>query len=289
MSQEQTISSKTMFSFEVFPPKRDMPIDKIYQTLGELAELEPDFISVTCGAGGSSAGGSVRTVEVAAAIQDKYHRQSVAHLPCIYFSRAGIMETLEQMRAKGIDKLLALRGDRVPGAEPQQDFRHAKDLIAFVREQTGDEFRIFATCYPEGHIEAPSLDADIQFLKQKVEAGADHLISQLFFDNDFFYKFREKAQLAGIGVPIEAGIMPVTSKRQIERMVTMCGATLPRKFQRILAKYESRPEALRDAGIAFAIDQIVDLLGNGVDGIHLYVMNNPYVARKISDSIRRLL
>ncbi len=289
MPQEQTISSKTMFSFEVFPPKRDMPVDRIYPTLGELAELEPDFISVTCGAGGSSVGGSVRMVEVAAAIQDKYHRPSVAHLPCIYFSRDGIMETLEQMRAKGIGKLLALRGDRVPGVEPEQDFRHAKDLIAFIRERTGDEFQIFAACYPEGHVEAPSLDADIQFLKQKVEAGADHLISQLFFDNEFFYRFREKAQMAGIQVPIEAGIMPVTSKSQIERMVTMCGATLPRKFQRILAKYESRPEALRDAGIALAIDQIVDLLGHGVDGIHLYVMNNPYIARKISESVRSLL
>ena len=280
---------RTFFSFEVFPPKRDMPLDTVYQSFGELAELEPDFISVTCGAGGSASGGSSRTIEVTSVIQDKYHREGVVHLPCIYFNKDEVLETLEQMEQRGIRKLLALRGDRVPGEEPKQDFCYAKDLVAFVRQQTGSKFQIFAACYPEGHVEAPDLKTDIEFLKEKVDAGVNRLISQLFFNNDYFYEFREKTSSLGIHIPIEAGIMPVTSKKQIERMVTLCGATLPRKFQRVLAKYESQPEALRDAGIAFAIDQIVDLLGHGVDGIHLYTMNNPYIARKISESIRSLL
>lgn len=281
--------TRTIFSFEVFPPKRDMPLDSIYEALGELSELKPDFISVTCGAGGSASGGSNRTIEVTSVIQDKYHREGVVHLPCINFAKDEVVETLKQMQERGIRKLLALRGDRVPDVEPKQDFRYAKDLVAFVREQAGDGIQIFAACYPEGHVEAPDLKTDIYYLKEKVDAGVDRLISQLFFNNDYFYEFREKTAAAGINVPIEAGIMPVTSKKQIERMVTLCGATLPRKFQRVLAKYEAQPEALRDAGIAFAIDQIVDLLGHGVDGIHLYTMNNPYIARKISDSIRSLL
>lgn len=281
--------AKTIFSFEVFPPKRDMPLDSIYEALGELSDLKPDFISVTCGAGGSASGGSSRTIEVTSVIQDKYGREGVVHLPCIYFAKDEVIETLKQMEEKGIKKLLALRGDRVPGEEPKQDFRYARDLVAFVREQVGDRIQIFAACYPEGHVEAPDLKTDIAYLKEKVDAGVDRLISQLFFNNDYFYEFREKTAAAGIHVPIEAGIMPVTSKKQIERMVTLCGATLPRKFQRVLAKYEAQPEALRDAGIAFAIDQIVDLLGHGVDGIHLYTMNNPYIARKISESVRSLL
>ena len=284
-----TETQRTLFSFEVFPPKRDMPIETIYDALGELAELQPDFISVTCGAGGSASGGSSRTIEVTSVIQEKCRREGVVHLPCINLSKEDVLDTLRQMEQKGIKKLLALRGDRVPGVEPKQDFRYANELISFIREQTGNKFQIFAACYPEGHVEAQDLTTDIRFLKQKVDAGVDRLISQLFFDNKFFYEFREKTEQAGIHVPIEAGIMPVTSKKQIERMVTLCGATLPRKFQRVLAKYESRPEAVRDAGIAFAIDQIVDLLAHGVDGIHLYTMNNPYIARKISEAIRNLL
>ena len=196
---------------------------------------------------------------------------------------------LGQLKESGVRKILALRGDRVPDLTPKDDFRHASDLIAFIRTHTGDRFQIFAACYPEGHTEAPDLDADIRNLRKKVDAGVDRLISQLFFDNTFFYEFLDKARKAGIAVPIEAGIMPVTNKKQIERMVTLCGATLPRKFQRVLAKYESQPEALREAGIAFATEQIVDLLAHGVDGIHLYTMNNPYIARKISESIRTLL
>ena len=280
---------RAFFSFEIFPPKRDMPIDTVYRTLDELTDLEPDFISVTCGAGGSADGSNQRTIEVASAIQNKYHRVGIAHLPCVHFTRADVLDMLGKLEENDVKIILALRGDRVRGLTPKEDFLHASDLIAFIRENAGDRFQIFAACYPEGHIEAADLDTDIQNLQKKVSAGVDRLISQLFFDNDFFFRFLEKAQKAGITVPVEAGIMPVTNKKQIERMVTLCGATLPRKFQRVLARYESQPESLRDASIAFATEQIVDLLAHGVDGIHLYTMNNPYIARKISDNIRTLL
>ena len=280
---------RAIFSFEIFPPKRDMPIDTVYRTLDDLTDLAPDFISVTCGAGGSADGSNRRTIEVASAIQNKYHREGIAHLPCIHFSRADVLSMLDELEKNGVRKILALRGDRVPDLTPKDDFAHASDLVAFIRAHAKDRFQIFAACYPEGHTEARDLDSDIQNLRKKVDAGVDRLISQLFFDNEYFYEFLDKARKAGITVPVEAGIMPVTNKKQIERMVTLCGATLPRKFQRVLAKYESQPEALREAGIAFATEQIVDLLAHGVDGIHLYTMNNPYVARKISESIRTLL
>ena len=280
---------RAVFSFEIFPPKRDMPIDTVYRTLDDLTDLAPDFISVTCGAGGSADGSNRRTIEVASAIQNKYHREGIAHLPCIHFSRADVLSMLDELEKNGVRKILALRGDRVPDLTPKDDFAHASDLVAFIRAHAKDRFQIFAACYREGHTEARDLDSDIQNLRKKVDAGVDRLISQLFFDNEYFYEFLDKARKAGITVPVEAGIMPVTNKKQIERMVTLCGATLPRKFQRVLAKYESQPEALREAGIAFATEQIVDLLAHGVDGIHLYTMNNPYVARKISESIRTLL
>ena len=280
---------RAVFSFEIFPPKRDMPIDTVYRTLDDLTDLAPDFISVTCGAGGSADGSNRRTIEVASAIQNKYHREGIAHLPCIHFSRADVLSMLDELEKNGVRKILALRGDRVPDLTPKDDFAHASDLVAFIRAHAKDRFQIFAACYPEGHTEARDLDSDIQNLRKKVDAGVDRLISQLFFDNEYFYEFLDKARKAGITVPVEAGIMPVTNKKQIERMVTLCGATLPRKFQRVLAKYESQPEALREAGIAFATEQIVDLLAHSVDGIHLYTMNNPYVARKISESIRTLL
>ena len=164
---------------------------------------------------------------------------------------------------------------------------HACDLIAYMKERSGLSFS--GACYPEGHPEAPSFDEDIANLKRKVDAGASHLMSQLFFDNDLFYRFLEKARAAGINVPIEAGIMPCINAKQIQRMVTMCGASLPHKFTRLIARYGDSPEAMRDAGIAYAVDQIIDLAANGVDGIHLYTMNNPYVARKISESVSRVI
>lgn len=276
---------RTVFSFEVFPPKKTSPVESIYSALEELEALSPDFVSVTLGAGGS--GNGENTIAVAKRLQEQHGILPMAHLPCIHYSRDQIDTILKEFEINGIENILALRGDLVPDFAPTEDFRHACNLIEYIR--TRGDFDIAAACYPEGHTEAPNMDIDIAHLKDKVEAGATHLISQLFFDNDAFYNFRWKAERAGIHVPIEAGIMPVTSRRQIERMVSMCGASLPRKFTRIIQKYEHNAEALRDAGIAYAIDQIVDLVTEGVDGIHLYTMNNPYVARKITEAVSGII
>ena len=276
---------RAVFSFEVFPPKKDSPIESVFDKLEEICALKPDFISVTYGAGGT--GGHSRTVDISSKIKHDFHIESVAHLTCVNSTVAMIDETLDDFKANGIENILALRGDYTEGVEPQTDFRYASDLCAYIREK-GD-FDISGACYPETHVDAADEVEDVLNLKKKVDAGAQHLISQLFFDNALFYRFLERTKIAGIRVPIEAGIMPVTNKRQIERMVSLCGASLPPKFSKMMQRYESKPEALRDAGIAYAVEQIVDLLANGVDGIHLYTMNNPYVAEKITRAVENLL
>ena len=280
---------KTTFSFEVFPPRKDMPVDVIYNTLDQLSDLNPDFISVTCGAGGTSANASDRMLAIADAIKNKYHKVSVAHMPCINLSKDEAADILNKLDNLGVHNILALRGDRVPNVEPKEDFLHAVDLIKFIRQKTGSKFKIYAACYPESHTEAPDLDTDLKYLKEKVDSGVDGLISQLFFDNENYYYFLDKVRRLGINLPIEAGIMPVTNKKQIERMVNLCGANLPVKFRYILDKYGDDSDSLREAGIVYALNQIVDLLAHGVDGIHLYVMNNVYVARRISEAIYKLL
>lgn len=277
---------ETVFSFEIFPPKKTSSIDTIYNTLEELKNLKPDFISVTYGAGGLEAGNS-KTCEIASVIKHKYNIEPIAHLTCVNSRKDQVLAELEALKNNGIENILALRGDIVPEVERCEDFKYASDLIKFVKEN-GD-FDIAAACYPEGHPSAESIAIDIKNLKNKVECGASHLISQLFFDNNSFYDFMEKCEIADIKVPIEAGIMPVTNKAQIERMVSLCGASLPAKFSKVMQKFGDNPEALRDAGIAYAIDQIVDLISQGVDGIHLYTMNNPYVAKRISEAISTLL
>lgn len=276
---------KTVLSFEIFPPKHGGSLTNIRETIALLAELSPDFISVTFGAGGNSADNT--TFNVAEILKNEYKIEPVVHLTCINSTKEEITGILHRLKELEIENILALRGDKQDGIEPKTDFTYASDLVRFIREN-GD-FSVSAACYPEKHIDSPSLTDDILNLKKKVDAGASHLISQLFFDNNYFYDFVEKTKLAGINVPIEAGIMPVVNKRQIERIITLCGATLPRKFQRILAKYEDNDEALCDAGIAYAIDQIVDLLANGVDGIHLYTMNNPEIVSGIVKGISRIL
>ncbi len=276
---------KTVFSFEVFPPKKTSSIDTIYETLEELSDLKPDFISVTYGAGGNRS--DSKTCQIASDIQDKYGIMSAAHLTCVYNTKEDIDFILKDLKEHGIHNVLALRGDINPDYPVKEDFKHADELVTYIKSH-GD-FHVSGACYPEGHGESETLVEDIKNLKRKVDAGAEHLMSQLFFDNAHFYDFLEKARIAGIEVPIEAGIMPVVNKNQIERMVSMCGASLPAKFSKIMQKYEHQPEALRDAGIAYAIDQIVDLISNGADGIHLYTMNNPYVARRINDAVRSLL
>lgn len=276
---------RAILSFEVFPPKKTSPVETIYSTLGELKELEPDFISVTYGAGGNAA--DTTTCDIAAYITNELKIPSAAHLTCVYSTKEDILTRLSQLKERNVDNILALRGDVNPEIPRLHDFEYASDLTAFIK--ANGDFHVSGACYPECHLESANIIEDIQNLKYKVEAGAEHLMTQLFFDNAAFYDFYEKMQIAGIKVPVEAGIMPVTNKKQIERMVSMCGASLPAKFSKVMQKYENNPEALRDAGIAYAVDQIVDLLSNGVDGIHLYTMNNPYVARKISESVKNLL
>ncbi len=276
---------KTVFSFEIFPPKKDGSIDTIYSTLEALSDLHPDFISVTYGAGGTAAGCSTR--ELVTLIKEKYHTESIAHLTCVNSTKADIDRIIKEFEEYGIENVLALRGDINPNFEPKDDFKHASDLITYMKARSNLNFS--GACYPEGHAESANIVEDIRNLKIKVDAGAEHLISQLFFDNNYFYDFLEKVRIAGINVPIEAGIMPCTNANQIQRMVTMCGASLPPKFAKMIQRYENNPEAMRDAGIAYAVDQIIDLVANGVDGIHLYTMNNPYIARKISESVEKVI
>ena len=285
MSISKLFAEKSVvFSFEIFPPKRDSSIDTIWNTLEQLEGLGPDFISVTYGAGGG--GGKSCTAQIAGAIRRRYGIPPLAHLTCVNSTREEILQSLADLREEGVEDILALRGDRVPGVEPKTDFPHASDLIAFIREEGG--FSLSGACYPEVHTEAPDPVTDIRNLKKKVDAGAEHLVSQLFFDNAAFYAFVERARIAGITVPIEAGIMPVVNARQITRMVSLCGASLPQKFARMISRYEGNPAALRDAGIAYAVDQIVDLIAQGVEGIHLYTMNDPDVARRISGAVENL-
>lgn len=283
--EEMFQPGKPVLSFEIFPPKRNRELEEIDDTLKVLCELEPDFISVTFGAGGS--GISSRTVELAKKIRKDYHVEPLVHLTCLNYTKREICEILDELKEAGLENILALRGDRNPDAEPKQDFRYASDLVTFIREYGG--FHISGACYPEGHMEAENQIQDIRNLKHKVDEGVSHLVSQLFFDNEFFYGFQEKARIAGIDVPIEAGIMPVINKAQIERMVSLCGASLTPKFRRIMSKYENRRDALFDAGMAYAVSQIVELLSNDVDGIHIFTMNNPKVAKRICSEIRNLI
>ena len=276
---------RAILSFEVFPPKRDLPIEYIYGQLSSLCALKPDFISVTYGAGGK--GNDHRTAEIATRIKHNYGVESVAHLTCVSNTKEDVDRITDELRLNGIENILALRGDLPEGAERAEDFLHADDLTAYLVSLGG--FDIAGACYPEVHPESAGEVDDILNLKKKVDAGASHLITQLFFDNDTFYRFRDRAAIAGIDVPIEAGIMPVIRKSQIERMVTLCGASLPASFVRVMNRYGDDPEQMRDAGIAYAVQQIIDLLAAGVDGIHLYTMNDPYVATQITEAVRGLL
>ena len=276
---------RTVFSFEVFPPKKDGSIDTIYSTLEQLKDLRPDFISVTYGAGGS--GQSRATIEIASQIKSRYKIEPLAHLTCVNSTRADIDRIMEEFRENGIENVLALRGDIISDIPPKEDFKYASDLISYMKQHSGLHFS--GACYPEGHSEAPSMAEDILNLKKKADAGAEHLISQLFFDNGLFYDFLEKARAAGINVPIQAGIMPCVNAKQIQRMVGLCGASLPPKFAKLIQRYGHSDAAMRDAGIAYAVDQIIDLAAHGVDGIHLYTMNDPHIARKISESVESVL
>lgn len=273
--------NKTVFSLEIFPPKKASSIDVIYETLDGLKGISPDFISVTYGAGGNRA--DMKTCEICSIIKNKYNITPMSHLTCVNSSKDDIDYIVQKLAENGIENILALRGDINPDIPPKNDFKYASELTKYLKEKTN--MGISGACYPEVHSECESMQKDIENLRIKVDNGCEHLISQLFFDNDAFFDYVEKVRAAGINVPIEAGIMPVTNKSQIERMVAMCGASIPQKLAKIINRYGDDQTAMLDAGIAYAVSQIIELIASGVDGIHLYTMNNPYVANKIYDAV----
>lgn len=278
---------KTLFSLEIFPPKKDSPYNVIYNTLLKMRGIPADFISVTYGAGGSKAQQD-KTIEIASLILRTYHTEPVAHLTCVNADRALVLETLERFKENKIENIMVLRGDINPDTPPKDDFKHASDLAAFIKAHD-DNFNLMGACYPETHYQAESLDKDIENLKFKVDQGVTHLVTQLFFDNQKFYAFREKAEKSGVTVPIVAGIMPITNIRQIERTVALSGASVPDKLQRLFDRYGKNQKAMFDAGIHYAIEQIMDLIVNDVRGIHLYTMNNVEIATRVSDAIQHIL
>jgi methylenetetrahydrofolate reductase (NADPH) len=274
-------------SFEVFPPKRDYPIETIHDTINGLKDLSPDFISVTYGAAGSTQN---HTVEIASKIKNEFGIETLAHLTCVTSTQEQIKRVLHELRENQIENVLALRGDipesylKNPDFTPQ--YHYASELI---REIHADgDWSIGGACYPEGHIESKNKLDDIKFLKQKTDEGLDFLVTQLFFDNEMFYQFQEKLELLDIQTPVIAGIFPFVNIRQIKRIQEISGCNLPPKFLRILERYEHSPKALQEAGIAYAVDQIIDLLSSGVDGIHIYTMNKPEVTRRIMRSINHV-
>ncbi len=278
---------KPVFSLEIFPPKRRSNLESIYDTVEKLADCKPDFISVTYGAGGNIADNS--TCEIAFNIKKKYGIETVAHLTCVNSTREDVKEMIGRFAAFDIQNVLALRGDIVEGEEIKHEFRHANELAIEVQRKCSDDIEILGACYPEGHYESRSLDEDINNLKYKIGAGVKVLITQLFFDNQAFYEFIGKARLMGINVPVAAGIMPIVTSRQIEKTVALSGASLPHEFTKMIGLYENDAEGLFEAGIEYAVGQIRDLITNGVDGIHLYTMNNPEVTLRVYEKIKDLL
>ena len=273
-------------SFEVFPPNPAVGNDNIISALQDMRELTPHFISVT--ASNNKFNIKETTVRLADFIQNDLAIPTIAHLPAIYLTKEKVAETIADLDKVGVQKILALRGDIIPGVEPQKDFRYATDLIEFITEQA-PHFDIIGACYPEGHPDSPNQISDIQNLKRKVDAGCSSLVTQLFFDNERFYDFQDKCTLAGIDVPIHAGIMPILNRNQALRLLKTCeNIHLPRKFKAILDKYENDPESLRAAGLAYAVDQIVDLVTQDVAGVHLYTMNNAETAKYIHQATHAL-
>lgn len=276
---------KNVLSFEIFPPKKDGELLNVDPTLEILSDLHPDYISVTFGAGGSS--NNNKTIALAQRIKEVYHVEPVVHLTCLSYTKSEIDEFAKEIQNAGIENILALRGDINPNAPAKDDFKHASDLISYLKNSY--DFCIAGACYPEVHPDAEDRITDMRNLKTKVDAGAEVLLSQLFFDNNTYYAFLEDCRIAGIDVPVTPGIMPVLNAAQINRMITTCGATLPENFQRIINRFGDNKEALFDAGLSYALSQIIDLLAHDVDGIHLYTMNNPVVAQRIYDGVKNIV
>ena len=283
---EQFKAKRCVFSIECFPPRQTTQMDKLKATLQQMQTLNPGFISVTFGAGGSA--GGVSTAEVADYIQNELQIPTLAHLICMGNDQIRAAEILDQLEAVGVRDVLALRGDRSPTRPESPDFAHASDLAQFVW-QTQPEFDIHAACYPEGHPEAATLAQDVANLRFKQEAGATHLLTQLFFDNMHFYRFLNLARRAGITLPVSAGVMPIVKRSQIERTVALSSASLPSEFTRMISRYQDNPESLYAAGIDYAVQQLRDLIEGGADGVHLYAMNDAKVAAAVYEGIKDLL
>ncbi len=285
MRVSQVYERKKSLSFEIFPPKKDTELKNIDATLEVLAELEPDFISVTFGAGGSS--NCNRTIELARKIKYEYNIEPVVHLTCMHYDRSEIDEFARVLRGEGIENVLALRGDPSPDIPAKNDFVHSSDLISYLKSK--DDFCFLGACYPECHPESSGVVAEIKSLKKKVDAGAEVLLSQLFFDNEIFYRFHDECRIADIEVPVIPGVMPVINAAQIRRIVSMCHASFPARFRKIISRYEDNRDALFDAGMSYCLSQVIDLLASDTRGIHLYTMNNPLVARRICEGIRNIV
>lgn len=274
---------KPTISFEVFPPNELYSLDEVFSVIDELAKLKPDFISVTYGAGGSTRS---RTVEIASKIKNQNHIEALAHLTCLGATEKEIDSIVEELERNNIENILALRGDYPKDGSSVKvgNFSHSCDLIKYLKNR---DFALGGAFYPEGHQDTNDL-LDLFNLKIKVDSGMDFLISQIFFDNEQFYEFREKLKKLNIATPLIAGIMPVTNAKQIRKITSLCGCTIPEKLRKILDKYENNPKALKEAGIAYATEQIIDLMTSDIDGIHIYTMNKVEMAKKIMESITNI-
>lgn len=276
-------SKKPLIAFEIFPPKPDVELESIYDHLDQFEALKPDYISVTYGAGGSQKG---RTLEIASRIRERHNIESMAHFTCVGNSMEEIDEMLKKMHEYGLENILALRGDP-PVNQPDFDFsrnvyNYAYELVRHIRNT--NNFCIAGAVHMEGHIESKRLKEDLVHLKEKVDAGVDFLVTQLFFDNRIYYDFWDKAQTIGINCPIIPGIMPVFKADQIKSMTAKCGCSIPAKLVLMMDKYQDSPDELRKAGVEYAAGQIRDLMDNGVDGIHLYTMNRPKSTKEILET-----
>lgn len=280
-------AGKPVFSLEVFPPKRKKNKDSIYEAVEKLKITNPDFISVTYGAGGNIADNS--TCNIATNIKKNFDIETVAHLTCINSTREDVKVMIHRFKDSNIENVMALRGDIVPGEEIKREFTHANELAIEIQRQCHDDLEILGACYPEGHYESQSIEEDIQNLKYKIGAGVKVLISQLFFDNVKFYGFISRLRDDGIRVPVSAGIMPIVKSSQIEKTVQLSGACMPHDFTETIALYEHDKEGLYYAGIDYAIRQCRDLINHGTEGVHIYTMNDPQVAIKVWEGIRDLL
>ena len=280
---------KVTLSYEVFPPKKDMPFEPVLNAVDKLCLDKPDFMSVTYGAGG---GTGHNTVKIASHVQNDLGVTALAHLTCVSSTRDQVSAAIEEIKAAGIENILALRGD-IPQGEKAgqypvgQYFNYANELVEEIKKH-GD-FCIGAACYPEGHVESANKAEDIANLKRKVDAGVDFLTTQMFFDNNILYNYLYRIREQGITVPVVAGIMPITNPRQVERAVELSGTYVPQRFKAIVDKFGDNPEAMKQAGIAYATDQIIDLVANGVKAIHIYTMNKPDVAQAIRNNLSYII